>query len=97
LLKQKKQRDALSITKERPKMKKQSKDCATNIAQNSLAHRRQLDLFIHQGNLHKPQILSIPGVFPKQRDRYRVVLRGEILGDRLTLDQALKLANGGES
>jgi hypothetical protein len=72
------------------------KDCATNIAQNSPLKGRQLDLFIHQGNLHKPQILSIPGISPRERDRYRVMLGGEILGERLTLDEALKLAKGGE-
>jgi len=74
-------------------MAKKRKNCATNITQNSPSKRRQLDLFIHQGNLHKPQILSIPGVFPKQRDRYGVVLGDRILGDRLTLDEAITLAN----
>lgn len=44
----------------------------------------------------KPQISSIPGTSPKQRDRYRVILGGEILGERLTLDQALALAKRGE-
>jgi hypothetical protein len=44
---------------------------------------------------HKPQILSIPGISLKQRDRYRVVLGDEILGDFLTIDEALKLAKGG--
>jgi hypothetical protein len=74
-------------------MAKKRKNCATNITQNSPSKGRQLDLFIHQGNLHKPQILSIPGVFPKQRDRYRVVLGDRILGARLTLDEAIALAN----
>jgi hypothetical protein len=69
------------------------KDCATNITQNSPGHRRQLDLFIHQGNLHKPQILSIPGISPKQRDRYRVVMGDRILGDRFINAQAIALAN----
>jgi hypothetical protein len=41
----------------------------------------------------KPQICSIPGVSPKERDRYRVVLGGEILGDRLSIDEAIALAN----
>jgi hypothetical protein len=41
----------------------------------------------------KPQISSIPGISPKEHDRYRVVLGREILGERLTLDEALKLAN----
>jgi hypothetical protein len=45
---------------------------------------------------HKPQIVSAPGVSPKERSRYRVTLGGEVLGDRLTLDEALKLAKGGK-
>jgi hypothetical protein len=69
------------------------KKCATNITQNSPAYRRQLDLFIHQGNRHKPQISSIPGVLPRECDRYRVLLGSEILGDRLTMDEAIALAN----
>jgi hypothetical protein len=44
---------------------------------------------------HKPQIVSTPGIPPKERHRYRVLLAGEVLGDRLNLDQALKLAQGG--
>jgi hypothetical protein len=40
----------------------------------------------------KPQIVSIPGVPPKEQHRYRVTLGNQILGDRLTLDQALALA-----
>jgi hypothetical protein len=43
----------------------------------------------------KPQILSVPGISPKQRDRYRVVMGDRILGDQLTLDEALLLAKGG--
>jgi hypothetical protein len=42
---------------------------------------------------HKPQIVSIPGISPKERNRYRVVLGDRILGDRLTLDEAIALAN----
>lgn len=45
---------------------------------------------------HKPQIVSILGICPKEKNRYRVVLGGELLGERLTLDEALKLAKGGE-
>jgi len=41
----------------------------------------------------KAQIGSIPSVSPKQRNRYRVVLGREILGERLTLDEAIALAN----
>jgi hypothetical protein len=43
----------------------------------------------------KPQIVSTPGVCPKERCRYRVVLGAEVLGDQLNLDAALKLAKGG--
>jgi hypothetical protein len=44
---------------------------------------------------HKPQIVSTPGVCPKERCRYRVILGNEVLGDRLTMDEALLLAKGG--
>lgn len=58
------------------------------------------ELSLPLASLHKqrkPQISSIPGTSPKQRDRYRVVLGGEILGEKLTIDEALKLAKGGEA
>jgi hypothetical protein len=42
----------------------------------------------------KAQISSIPGIPAKERNRYRVTFNGEILGDKLTLDEALKLAGG---
>jgi hypothetical protein len=45
----------------------------------------------------KPQIASIPGVPPKERHRYRVLLGREILGDQLTLDEAIALAKRGAS
>jgi hypothetical protein len=50
-----------------------------------------------QANLfsRKPQISSIPGISLKQRNRYRVTLGGQLLGDRLTLDEALILAKRG--
>jgi hypothetical protein len=41
----------------------------------------------------KPQIVSISGISPKERHRYRVILGNEVLGDRLTLDEAIALAN----
>jgi hypothetical protein len=44
---------------------------------------------------HKPQVESIPGISVKERDRYRVVLGHRILGDRLTLDEAVILAKKG--
>ena len=40
----------------------------------------------------KPQIISIPGAPIKEKYRYRVTLGGEILGDRLSLEQAAELA-----
>ena len=59
-------------------MAKKQKDCATTIPQNSPVKERQLDLFVCQGTLHKPQILSIS---VKQRDRYRVMIADEVLGN----------------
>ncbi len=44
----------------------------------------------------KPQIASIPGISPKESHRYRVVLGGEVLGDYLSIDEALLLAEGGK-
>lgn len=43
----------------------------------------------------KPQITSTPGVSPKERNRYRVVLGSQVLGDKLSLDEALSLAKRG--
>jgi hypothetical protein len=63
-------------------IKRKSTNSATNIAQNPPAWRRQLDLFPHQGNLHKPQISSIPGISPKEPHGYRVMIGGQVLGDR---------------
>jgi hypothetical protein len=63
-------------------IKRKSTNCATNIAQNPPAWRRQLDLFPHQGNRHKPQISSISAISPKEPHRYRVTLAGQVLGDR---------------
>jgi len=40
----------------------------------------------------KAQIISIPGIAAKEKFRYRVVLDGRILGDRLSLEQALEKA-----
>jgi hypothetical protein len=45
----------------------------------------------------KSQISSIPGVSPKQRNRYQVQLGDEILGTHLTLDEALSLAKEGKA
>jgi hypothetical protein len=43
----------------------------------------------------KAQIKSSPGISPRERDRYRVLMGDRILGDRLNLDEALKLAKEG--
>jgi hypothetical protein len=64
------------------------KDCKND----NHSHQLALSLELRQ----KPQISSIPGVSPKQRDRYRVVLRGAILGDRLSIDQAIAFGKRGE-
>jgi hypothetical protein len=44
----------------------------------------------------KPQILSIPGVSPKERHRYQVTLGGQVLGDHLSIDEALLLVKEGK-
>ena len=72
--------------------KKQNKTCTRSIAQNHPVKGRQLELFTHTGDRHKPQISSIPGISPKQRDRYSVMRGDQVLGDRLTLDEAISLA-----
>ena len=64
------------------------KDCKND----NHSHQLALSLELRQ----KPQISSIPGVSPKQRDRYRVVFGDEVLGDQLTLDEAIALAKGGK-
>jgi hypothetical protein len=69
------------------------KTCNLSVAQNSPLKRKQLELFVRQGNRHKPQISSIPGISPKQRDRYRVMLSDVVFGDRLTFDEAIALAS----
>jgi hypothetical protein len=44
----------------------------------------------------KPQISSIPGVSPKLRNRYQVRLGDELLGTHLTIDEAIRVAKGGD-
>jgi hypothetical protein len=71
-------------------------NCATSIPQ----FRKDCDISEQSTPIlgkkkQKPQISSIPGISPRERDRYRVVMGDRILGDRLTLDEALKLAQGG--
>jgi hypothetical protein len=63
-------------------------------SEGNAPHQLSLPLVVPQSELfpRKPQIVSVPGILPKERDRYRVVLGDRILGDRLDLDEALKLA-----
>lgn len=56
----------------------------------------QLELFPLCNKSQKAQISSIPGTSLKDPNRYRVSMGNVVLGDRLTIDQVLKLA-GGES
>jgi hypothetical protein len=55
----------------------------------------QLELFPFTNKHQKAQITSVPGISPKERNRYRVKLGSAIWGDRLTLDEALRIAKGG--
>jgi hypothetical protein len=72
------------------------KTCNTSIPHNSPVGWRQLELFPLSGKHLKPQISSIPGISVTERRRYRVIAGERILGDRLTLEEALKLAKRGE-
>ena len=56
----------------------------------SLQKTPNLQRFTRKQN---PQISSIPGICPKDRHRYQVTHETELLGDRLTIDQAILLAN----
>ena len=60
----------------------------TNIAQNTGKGK----LFQQKS---KPQISCVPGVSVKERCRDRVILGGEILGDKLSLNEALFLGWSG--
>jgi hypothetical protein len=71
------------------------KNCATSISQ----FKKDCDISeqstpILSKKKQKAQITSSPGVSPRERDRYRVMLGGEILGDRLSMDEALLLTQG---
>lgn len=79
---------------------------ATFSERNQALDGKQLSLF-PEGNqelfplplkCQKPQISSVSGVSgvsPKVRNRYRVVLGDAILGDKLSLDEALQVARRG--
>ena len=43
----------------------------------------------------KPQIKSIPGISIKEKNRYRIILGGKVLGDKLSLEEALAAAGMG--
>ena len=64
--------------------------------QYSPPHWRQLELFPLPNKRRKPQISSIPGASPKQRNRYRVILEERILADNLTISEALDIVKRGE-
>jgi hypothetical protein len=81
------------------------KSCSTTVPQNqeeqslqsltSINYNNRLNrAIVNCGTPRKPQIESIPGASVKEPHRYRVTLNGEILGDKLTSDEALKLAGG---
>lgn len=44
----------------------------------------------------KPQVASIPGIRLTEEKRYRIVLEGKVLHDRLTSDQALEILGKGK-
>jgi hypothetical protein len=83
----------------------EKKSCSLIVAQNRVEQSLQsLESNNHSDRLNravvdwgtpqKPQIESVPGVPARERHRYRVTLNGEILGDKLTSEEALKLAGG---
>jgi hypothetical protein len=67
---------------------------STSLARKSPARGRQLEISEYNLISQKPQITSIPGVSVRERNRYRVVLGDAILGDFLTIEQALELVGG---
>jgi hypothetical protein len=71
-------------------------NCATSISQ----FRKDCDISEQSTPIlgkkkQKPQIVSVPGISPKERDRYRLLFGDRILGNRLTLDEAIALVKGG--
>lgn len=64
---------------------------------DSICFGKQLELFPSSEKRQKPQISLTPGVSIKEQNHYRVTLAGEVLADKLTLDQALKLVKRGEA
>jgi hypothetical protein len=75
-------------------MKKQ--DCYYSIADFGNFHHKscqQLELFPSFHNRQKPQIESTPGISPKERDRYRVMIGDKVVASQLNADDAAKLAD----
>jgi len=70
------------------------KICNLSVTRKSPAQGRQLEIFSQNLISQKPQIASIPGMSIREKNRYRVTLAGEILGDYLTIEQALQLVGG---
>jgi hypothetical protein len=59
-------------------------------------HDNRIDGAIKNWNTRqKAQISSIPGVSARERNRYRVVLNGEILATGLTSEQAFEMVKQG--
>lgn len=73
------------------------KKCNLSVTRKSPAQGRQLEIFSQNLINQKPQISSIAGISPRERNRYRVTVGSEILGDFLSFDEAMNLAKGGES
>lgn len=70
-----------------------NKKCSNIVTQNSPPQGRQLELFPPAYKSRKPQIESIPGVSPRDRNRYQVVLGGKAICTRLDASDAAQLAS----
>lgn len=71
------------------------KTCNLSVTRKSPAQGRQLEIFGQNLIVQRPQITSVPGVSVRERNRYRVMLGDTILGDFLTIEQAVTLAKRG--
>jgi hypothetical protein len=65
-----------------------------NSKNNNHSHQLSLPLALDR-NQQKSQIVSIPGISVKRRDRYRLMRGDEVLADFLSLDEAIALTKGG--
>jgi hypothetical protein len=79
-----------------PEIKSEFPGKASKPSDNSVFQQKtpQLPIFARR---RKPQICSRPNVLPGAKNRYRVVFGDRILGDFLTLDEALALSKHGNS